>query len=205
MKRNKLFTIVAAFATALTFTQCAKEAQPAQTAANNTVVTEAAQSGLKIAYVDIDSLLSNYKLSVKLNNDMLRKTENAQLTLGEKAKSIQADMADFQKKLENNVFATRERAESEQARIIKRQEEYARLEQRLAGEIAAEEQKNSIALRDSINNFMKEYNATHGYDIILSRMGENILFANEALDITKEVIDGLNNRYKDESKNKQLA
>jgi outer membrane protein len=195
MKRNKLFTIVAAFATALTFTQCAKEAQPAQTAANNTVVTEAAQSGLKIAYVDIDSLLSNYKLSVKLNNDMLRKTENAQLTLGEKAKSIQADMADFQKKLENNVFATRERAESEQARIVKRQEEYARLEQRLAGELAAEEQKNSIALRDSINNFMKEYNATHGYDIILSRIGENILFANEALDITKEVIDGLNKCY----------
>ena len=195
MKRNKLFTIVAAFATALTFTQCAKEAQPAQTAANNTVVTEAAQSGLKIAYVDIDSLLSNYKLSVKFNNDMLRKTENAQLTLGEKAKSIQADMADFQKKLENNVFATRERAESEQARIVKRQEEYARLEQRLAGELAAEEQKNSIALRDSINNFMKEYNAKHGYDIILSRIGENILFANEALDITKEVIDGLNKCY----------
>ena len=44
---------------------------------------------------------------------------------------------------------------------------------------------------------MKEYNATHGYDIILSRMGENILFANEALNITKEVIDGLNNRYKE--------
>ena len=197
MKRNKVFTIVAAFITALTFTQCAKEAQPVQAVADNTAVAAPAQGGLKIAYVDIDSLLSNYKLSVKLNNDMLRKTENAQLTLGEKAKSIQADMADFQKKLENNVFATRERAENEQARIIKRQEEYARLEQRLAGELAAEEQKNSIALRDSINNFMKEYNAAHGYDIILSRMGENILFANEALDITKEVIDGLNNRYKD--------
>ena len=195
MKRNKLFTIVAAFATALTFTQCAKEAQPAQVAAQDATVTETAQSGLKVAYVDIDSLLSNYKFSVKLNNDMLRKTENAQLTLGEKAKSIQADMADFQKKLENNVFATRERAESEQARIVKRQEEYARLEQRLAGELAAEEQKNSIALRDSINNFMKEYNATHGYDIILSRIGENILFANESLNITKEVIDGLNKRY----------
>ena len=195
MKRNKLFTIVAAFATALTFTQCAKEAQPAQVAAQDATVTETAKSGLKVAYVDIDSLLSNYKFSVKLNNDMLRKTENAQLTLGEKAKSIQADMADFQKKLENNVFATRERAESEQARIVKRQEEYARLEQRLAGELAAEEQKNSIALRDSINNFMKEYNATHGYDIILSRIGENILFANESLNITKEVIDGLNKRY----------
>ena len=128
---------------------------------------------------------------------MLRKTENAQMTLGEKAKSIQADMADFQKKLENNVYATRQRAEDEQARIVKRQEEYARLEQRLAGELAAEEQKNNIALRDSINNFMKDYNATHGYDIVLSRIGENILFANEALDITKEAIDGLNKRYKE--------
>ena len=196
MKMNKLFTIAAALVTALTFTQCANNAaQPAQATNNAAAVTT--EGGLKIAYVDIDSLLGNYKLSVKLSNDMLRKTENAQMTLGEKAKSIQADMADFQKKLENNVFATRQRAEDEQARIIKRQEEYARLEQRLAGELAAEEQKNNIALRDSINNFMKEYNVTHGYDIVLSRIGENILFANEALDITKEVIEGLNKRYKE--------
>lgn len=196
MKRNKLFTIAASLLAVFTFTQCANNAAPTQTEVNKEA-TATTQGGLKIAYVDIDSLLNNYTFSVKLRNDMLRKTENAQMTLGEKAKSIQADMADFQKKLENNVYATRQRAEDEQARIVKRQEEYARLEQRLAGELAAEEQKNNIALRDSINNFMKDYNATHGYDIVLSRIGENILFANEALDITKEVIDGLNKRYKE--------
>lgn len=196
MKRNKLFTIAASLLAVFTFTQCANNAAPTQTEVNKEA-SATTQGGLKIAYVDIDSLLNNYTFSVKLRNDMLRKTENAQMTLGEKAKSIQADMADFQKKLENNVYATRQRAEDEQARIVKRQEEYARLEQRLAGELAAEEQKNNIALRDSINNFMKDYNATHGYDIVLSRIGENILFANEALDITKEVIDGLNKRYKE--------
>lgn len=196
MKRNKLFTIAASLLAVFTFAQCANNAAPTQTEVNKEA-TATTQGGLKIAYVDIDSLLNNYTFSVKLRNDMLRKTENAQMTLGEKAKSIQADMADFQKKLENNVYATRQRAEDEQARIVKRQEEYARLEQRLAGELAAEEQKNNIALRDSINNFMKDYNATHGYDIVLSRIGENILFANEALDITKEVIDGLNKRYKE--------
>lgn len=196
MKRNKLFTIAASLLAVFTFTQCANNAAPTQTEVNKEA-TATTQGGLKIAYVDIDSLLNNYTFSVKLRNDMLRKTENAQMTLGEKAKSIQADMADFQKKLENNVYATRQRAEDEQARIVKRQEEYARLEQRLAGELAAEEQKNNIALRDSINNFMKDYNATHGYDIVLSRIGENILFANEALDITKEAIDGLNKRYKE--------
>ena len=87
------------------------------------------------------------------------------------------------------------RGKAEKCTAIEVQEEYARLEQRLAGELAAEEQKNNIALRDSINNFMKEYNAIHGYDIVLSRMGENILFAKESLDITKEIIEGLNSRY----------
>ena len=138
---------------------------------------------------------NNYKFSVTLRNEMLRKGENMRMTLAEKAKAIQADMEDFQRKVENNVYATRQRAEEEQARILKSQEEYGRLEQRLVGELSAEENKNNITLRDSINNFLKDYNKAKGYDLILSRMADNILLANESLDITKEVIDGLNERY----------
>lgn len=196
MKKINVLTAAAAVIAALTFTQCTtkSDSQPAQAAPQSTSV--APGSSLRIAYVDIDSLLNNYDFSITLRNEMLRKTENVRMTLSEKAKAIQADMADFQNKLENNVYATRQRAEEEQARIIKSQEDYARLEQRLASELSAEEQKNNIALRDSINNFLKDYNATHSYDMILSRMADNILFANESLDITKDVIDGLNKRYK---------
>ena len=193
MKRITVLAAAALFA-AFTFTQCTNgEAQPAQVAQQAAV---APAGGLKVVYVDIDSLLNNYDFSITLRNEMLRKTENIRMTLSEKAKAIQADMADFQSKLENNVYSTRQRAEDEQARIIKSQEDYARLEQRLAAELTAEEQKNNIALRDSINNFLKDYNATRGYDLILSRMADNILFANEALDVTNEVIKGLNERYK---------
>lgn len=196
MKKINVLTAAAAVIAALTFTQCTtkSDSQPAQAVPQSTSV--APGSSLRIAYVDIDSLLNNYDFSITLRNEMLRKTENVRMTLSEKAKAIQADMADFQNKLENNVYATRQRAEEEQARIIKSQEDYARLEQRLASELSAEEQKNNIALRDSINNFLKDYNATHNYDMILSRMADNILFANESLDITKDVIDGLNKRYK---------
>ncbi len=194
MKKINVLKIVMAFATILTFAQCANNAKETVAEKTTPVTTEKAQ-GLKIAYVDIDSLLNNYKFSVTLRNEMLRKGENMRMTLSEKAKVIQADMEDFQRKMENNVYATRQRAEEEQARIIKSQEEYARLEQRLVNELSAEEQKNNLTLRDSINNFLKDYNATHGYDLILSRMADNILLANEALDITEEVIDGLNNRY----------
>ena len=188
MKRNKLSVFVAALAAMFVFTQCTgtQENKPEQ-AAPSTAQTQT--EGIKIAYVNIDSLLNNYKFSVTLRNEMLRKGENMRMTLAEKAKAIQADMEDFQRKVENNVYATR------QARILKSQEEYGRLEQRLVGELSVEENKNNITLRDSINNFLKDYNKAKGYDLILSRMADNILLANESLDITKEVIDGLNERY----------
>lgn len=196
MKRFNLAAI--AVLSILLFVQCGGNTgnQAATVAAPAATV----EGGLKIAYVNIDTLLNNYNFSVTLRNEMLRKGENMRMTLSEKGKAIQADMEDFQRKVENNVYATRQRAEEEQARIIKSQEDYARLEQRLVNELSAEEQKNNIALRDSINNFLTEYNKTHSYDLILSKMADNILLANEALDITKEVIDGLNKRYKGSEK-----
>lgn len=198
MKRFKFTAIAAATATILLFAQCANN-QANQVAPAATPATTA-EAALKVAYVDVDSLLNNYKFSVKLRNDMLRKGENMRMTLSEKGKALEADMNDFRRKVENNVYATRQRAEEEQARILKSQEELARLEQRLVNELSAEDQKNNIALRDSINHFLKEYNKTHGYDLILSKMADNILLGSESLDITKEVIDGLNSRYKEESK-----
>jgi len=196
MKRFKLTAI--AVLSILLFIQCGGNTgnQAATVAAPAATV----EGGLKIAYVNIDTLLNNYNFSVTLRNEMLRKGENMRMTLSEKGKAIQADMEDFQRKVENNVYATRQRAEEEQARIIKSQEDYARLEQRLVNELSAEEQKNNIALRDSINNFLTEYNKAHGYDLILSKMADNILLANEALDITKEVIEGLNERYQGSEK-----
>jgi outer membrane protein len=198
MKRFKFTAIAAATATILLFAQCANN-QANQVAPAATPATTA-EAALKIAYVDVDSLLNNYKFSVKLRNDMLRKGENMRMTLSEKGKALEADMNDFRRKVENNVYATRQRAEEEQARILKSQEELARLEQRLVNELSAEDQKNNLALRDSINNFLKEHNKTKGYDLILSKMADNILLGNESLNITKEVIDGLNSRYKEESK-----
>ena len=198
MKRFKFTAIAAATATILLFAQCANnqanQVAPAATPAAT------AETALKVAYVDVDSLLNNYKFSVKLRNDMLRKGENMRMTLSEKGKALEADMNDFRRKVENNVYATRQRAEEEQARILKSQEELARLEQRLVNELSAEDQKNNLALRDSINNFLKEYNKTKGYDLILSKMADNILLGNESLNITKEVIDGLNSRYNEKSK-----
>jgi outer membrane protein len=117
------------------------------------------------------------------------------LKMSEKLKAFQADYDDFQRKLQNNVYATRERVEEEQTKLLKKKEALEKLEQRLLSELSAENQKNNVTLHDSINSFLKVYNNDKKYDLIISRVGDNLLYANEALDITQEVINGLNARY----------
>lgn len=156
----------------------------------------AGSSNMKIAYVEIDSLLTKYNFWNDLNEVMIQKEENIRTTLNEKAKKLDADAKEFQRKLENNGFATRERAEQEQMRLMKQQQELQALQQKLSDELASENQKNSLQLRDSINSFLKIYNQNKGYDLIISNTGfDNLLYANPAYNITQEIIDGLNARY----------
>lgn len=182
--------LCAAVAT-LTFTQCNNTSQAP-------VVTQVvcdSTPALKIAYVDIDTLLTNYDLWIELNEEMIRKEENIRATLNEKAKNLQTDYEDFERKLNNNAFVTRERAEAEQARILKKREELEALQERLTNELAIENNKNSLLFRDSINAYIRDYNKEHGYNIILSRIGDNILYIDYAMNITQEIIDGLNARH----------
>ena len=153
-------------------------------------------SNMKIAYVEIDSLLTKYNFWKDLNEQMIKKEENIRTTLNEKGKKLEAEAREFERKIQNNGFASRERAEQEQARLVKQQQELQELQQRLTNELAAENQKNSLAFRDSINSFLKEYNKSKGYDLIISNTAfDNLLYGNPAYNITDEIAEGLNARY----------
>ena len=190
--KKTIATVLCASAFVLTFTQCNNAPQQAPVVAPVVCDTTPA---LKIAYVDIDTLLTNYKLWIQLNEEMIRKEENIRTTLNEKAKDLQADFEEFERKLNNNGFATRERAESEQNRILKKRQDLEQLQERLSNELAIENNKNNVLFRDSINAFINAYNKVKGYNVILSRIGDNILYIDSDMNITQEIIDGLNARY----------
>ena len=185
-----------AFGLALMFVQCAdKNAQTSKAAAAPQQAV-AGTSNMKIAYVEIDSLLSKYDLWNDLNEQMIQKEENIRTALNEKAKKLDGEMKEFQRKIQNNGFVSQERAQQEAQRLQKKEQDLQALQQKLTGELAAENQKNTMALRDSINAFLKVYNAEKKYDFIISNAGaDNLLYANPAFNITKEVVDGLNARY----------
>lgn len=151
---------------------------------------------MPIAYLNVDSLLMTYTFALEANEKLLKKQEDARLKLNTKARTLQNEMADFQRKLENNAFLSRERAEKEQQRLLKKQQELQELEAKLTEEIMIENQKLNIQLADTVTNFLKEYNADEHFHIILSNTAkDNVLMAAEQYDITKEIVDALNTRY----------
>ena len=157
---------------------------------------DANTTGMKIAYVEVDSLMTQYTFAKDYSVTLEKKSNNARNTLNQKGNALQAAVANFQQKLNNNGFTGRQQAESQQAAIQRQQQDLQTLQARLENELAIETAKFNEALRDSLQNFLKAYNNDKHYDIILSKAGDNILFADKKYDITQDVINGLNKRYK---------
>jgi len=152
--------------------------------------------GLKVAYVDVDTLLTKYTYWNELNEMMMKKEENIRATLNQKARELQQEGAEFQRKVQNNAFVSEDRARQENARLQQKQQDLQELQNRLTNELQSENQKNSLQLRDSINHFLKEYNKTHGYSMIFSNTGfDNLLYADKSYNITADIVKGLNARY----------
>ena len=160
----------------------------------------ASGEGMKIAYVEVDSLMTQYNFAKDYSVTLQKKSNNARNTLNQKGNALQAAMANFQQKLNNNGFQSREQAASQQAAIQRQQNDLQELQARLENELASETNKFNEALRDSLQNFLKSYNQDKKYDLILSKAGDNILMGNKKLDITQDVINGLNKRYKPTAK-----
>lgn len=155
-----------------------------------------AEGNLPIAYINLDSLLANYTLAQECGEQLMRKQEDARLKLNTKMRTFQNEYADFQRKIENNAFLSRERAESEANRLQRKQEELQTLEEQLTQDILAENQALNLRLADSLTNYLNEYNADGKFHLILSNQGrDNVLTAVEGYDITDEIVDALNARY----------
>ena len=166
-----------------------------KTAPTEVVVAESSEV-MPVAYLNVDSLLANYTFAQEASDKLMSKQEDARVKMNTKLRTFQNEVADFQRKLENNAFLSRERAEKEQQRLAKKEQELQELEAKLTQDIMLENQKLNLQLADSLTNFLQLFNADGRYHIILSNTAkDNVLMAGEQYDITNEVIEGLNARY----------
>lgn len=176
----------------LAMASCNKEVQKV----DEKTQAHATQSGsVKIAYVEVDSIMSQYKFCKEYSLILQKKSQNIENTLAAKQNSLQAAAAKFQQDVQNNKY-TQQQAEAVQANLQKQGADLQALQQRLGAEFQNETNTFNKALRDSIQHYLAVYNKDKKYGLILSKAGDNILYADKAYDITNEVIAGLNKAYK---------
>lgn len=192
-KKNIFGTLALAAMTTLSFTSCNKQNSQAENKSESN--TKAAPTSMKIAYVEVDSIMSQYKFCKDYSLILQKKGQNIQSTLASKQQALQAAAANFQQKVQQNAY-TREQAEAIQAGLQKQSADLQGLNQRLSNEFQVETEKYNAALRDSLRHFLNEYNKDKKYSLILSKAGDNLLYADKAFDITNDVVAGLNKAYK---------
>ena len=201
MTKTSTFSAIAAAVVAL-FSLASCDNSPK--ADSSTEEKKQVPSTIKIAYVEVDSIMTQYTFAKEYSALLEKKGQNIQATLAQKQQNLQAAAANFQQKIQQNAL-TREQAEAIQAGLQKQSNDVQGLQQRLSNEFAAEQAKYNNALHDSIAHYLAAYNKDKKYSIILSKSGDNLLYADKAYDITNEVINGLNKAYKGKLKSDTAA
>ena len=199
-KKTILRTVALAFVATMGMTSCDKSNPQMDQKANASA--KVAAGDMKIAYVEVDSIMSQYKFCKEYSLILQKKGQNIQNTLAQKQQALQAAAANFQQKVQQNAY-TREQAEGVNASLQKQSNDLQMLNQRLSAEFQNETDQFNKALRDSIQHYLATYNKDKKYSIIFSKQGDNLLYADKAYDITNEIVAGLNKAYKGKATDKK--
>ena len=189
--------ILLCIAITISFTSCDKKEAPKGTAIKTSnQVANSETSGNTLAYVEVDSLLTQYEFCIKEKAALEAKSKQYEAQINAKMSQFQKASVDFQQKDQSGAFTSQAQGEAALQRLIRLQQEGAKLQQDVQQRMLKAQEKFNKTLRDSVQSFLKDYNREKHYDMIISKQGDNVLYANDKLDITKEVVDGLNKRFK---------
>lgn len=161
------------------------------------------EGGLTVAYVDTDTLLAKYEYAKELEADLLAFKSQQEAYGKQQMEKFQRDYQDY---LQNGDKLTRTQQEAKEAELKQRAERMSTLEQELTAKIMERQIEENTKLLNAIFAFVREYNAANQqFDIILRKTFENSpsLYLNPGMDITQEILDGLNEEHRNLKKKQE--
>ena len=202
---NKTFkflgAIVVCAATAFGSISCGeKKADENATAQTDSTARTAAPGS--IVYVDLDVILAKYDMANELSSVVETKVQNIQAEVNRRAKKLENDVIDFQNKIDKGLL-TRTNAELQSQKLQQQELEFNNYAAQKEQEIQEEQVVMMNQLGDAIQTFINKYNEQKQYAMILTNSGGSpVLTADAALDITDDVLAGLNEEYIKSKNNK---
>lgn len=155
----------------------------------------------KIVYINSDILNDEYEFVKDLTAAATAKQSKLEATYKVKANKLQQDYADFQQKASAGLLSENQ-TNAAQEEMMKRKEELDQMEGQLQM-LMDEIQQSNEQVRKNVVSYIKEYNKTSNYNYIItytSGPGGVVLLANDSLDITAEILAGLNSQYRAKKK-----
>ncbi|HEY3369207.1 MAG TPA: OmpH family outer membrane protein [Prolixibacteraceae bacterium] len=151
-----------------------------------------ASSGLKIAYLKVDSLVVNYDFAQEMQENFAKQQEAYTKEYGEKRSRFESSAAAFQEKVQRGGFLTQESAMQERNRLMGEEQQITKLDQELSTKLSQIQADNNKQLLDSLMTYLKIFNKDKKYTYILN--AGDVLIGDESHNITKEVLVNMNIR-----------
>jgi outer membrane protein len=146
-----------------------------------------------IAYVEIDSLHENYVYFKTQQNELERRQKAATNELEEKQKKFQSRAAQLQQRAQSMTPQEQEAAGQE---IQGMQQEFEKRKQELDNQLFDLSSTMKKSVMKNVQDFLLEYNKDKKYDYILSYEPGLMFYKDSSLNITRDVINGLNAKEK---------
>ncbi|MER2998354.1 OmpH family outer membrane protein [Pontibacter populi] len=179
----------------LSLAACKQESAKTEGSTTTTTSDSTATEAIgDVVYVNADTLLANYDLFKDVRTRLQGKAQKAESDLKGKATAFEKEVGQYQQRAAS--MTNEQRAVTEQ-RLARRQQELANLNQSESNRLMSEESEEQKKIYDKVETFLKDYSKEKGYKMVLSysRGNSAILYSDESLDITQEVLKGLNEAY----------
>ena len=157
--------------------------------------TEAAACKGDIVFIDLDRILMEYDMANDLRSVVETKVQNIQAEVNRRGQKLEKEVADFQQKIEKGLL-TRSVAEAQNQKLQQQDIEFQNYAAQKQQEIQEEQVVMMNQLSDAIQTFIDKYNTEKQYAMILTNSGGTpVITADQALNITDDVLAGLNEEY----------
>ena len=156
--------------------------------------TEAVAKGA-IVYIDLDRILMEYDMANDLRSVVETKAQNIMAEINRRGKKLENEVKSFQEKLDKGLM-TRSVAEAQSQKLQQQELEFNNYAAQKQQEVQEEQVVMMNQLGDAIQTFLNKYNEEKQYAMIITNSGgAPVITADPALDITEDVIAGLNDEY----------
>ncbi len=179
----------------------------ASTTVSRTPVTNAAgktelpAGGSRIAYVDIDTLEANYEYFKTKKADFTRRQAAIENELQRSAQQLQTQAADFQKKVQSGGFTSQTEVDAAGRKLQQMEQSLNTRRESLAAGLMKDQETFNLDIQSRLDSFLAEYVKGKGIDYVLSySKSGSILYADKSMDVTWEVISGMNAALKSDGK-----